>query len=216
MNRQIEVDNPVSFGYKCAWLAIRTLDIQDVIAKLRLTDVYPSTWKKGIEDAYQGRVFITPIIKEWALVVSTNLPWPDPRDNDDACTHLLLHLGLFFPEVQYFSTHRVVNAHAWARVVDGKIVRQYAYIGDQGVVYWNKGVETPEEVQMRIEQEEEDRRYAEEESEEWEDETGIGYFIPREGTVMRMASIWSINPTTISSLNISSSYGYVGTFKETY
>ena len=48
-------------------------------------------------------------------------------------------------EVQYFGTHRIVELNAWARVVDGMLVRQYADVGESLQTLWAYGPETPEE-----------------------------------------------------------------------
>jgi tetratricopeptide (TPR) repeat protein len=46
-------DRPVKFGYKQTWLAIREVDSQAVVNALGLEDTRVSTWKEGIERAYE-------------------------------------------------------------------------------------------------------------------------------------------------------------------
>ena len=65
--RSPKPDKPVSFGYKCAWYAMRTNDTDAVVAALRLDGVVASTWKEGVKAAYAGRVFVTPPLGGWTL-----------------------------------------------------------------------------------------------------------------------------------------------------
>jgi hypothetical protein len=59
----VQADSPVPFGYKCAWLAIRTENSQAVVHALGLQNVRKSGWQSGIDAAYSGDVFVTPPIK---------------------------------------------------------------------------------------------------------------------------------------------------------
>jgi hypothetical protein len=61
MSHLAEADDPVPFGYKCSWLVIRSTDPQQVIDALGLVDTHPSGWHDGIEAAYSGNVFVTPM-----------------------------------------------------------------------------------------------------------------------------------------------------------
>ncbi len=214
MNHTVEADAPVPFGYKCSWLAIRSPDPQQVIVALDLVDTRPSSWQAGVEAAYHGNVFVTPVVRGWVLVVSMNLPWPERDDHPDACTDFLLSLGRHFPDVQFFATHRVVETHAWARVANGVIVRQYACSGEQGEVHWDYGVETAEETRLRLQQEDYFKSFDAEEQAEWEaEESAITTFMPSESDVMHIASLWSIDPTALDTLDLEPSFGYVGVFR---
>src|SRR5262245_13351295 len=70
----VQADSPVPFGYKCAWLAIKTDDPQAVVEALGLKNVRKIGWEKGIAAAYGGEVFVTPPIKGWVLAASFSLP----------------------------------------------------------------------------------------------------------------------------------------------
>ncbi len=186
----VEPDYPVSFGYKCAWLAIRTQDPETVVASLGLTGVRKSGWKQGIEAAYKGAVFVTPATKGWVLVVSFSLPEIADKTREDRLSPLIKTLGKEFSDVQYFGTHRVVEYHGWARVVKGKIVRQYAYLGERGETLCNEGKPTEEETKLGL----------------IYDESKF----PEEEDVMELAGAWSINPTTLEELKSEKGVGFLG------
>ena len=192
-------DRPQSFGYKCAWLAVRTDSPAAVAAALGLDAATPSTWAEGIAGAYDGRVFVTPQLHGWILAVGTSLPDTGDAHNPDRITPVLLRLGQQFPDVQYFGTHRVVDWHAWARVVAGRFVRKFAYVGDQGVVIWQYGALTPEETQLGL-------------------LFSAGAIenspFPDEQNVTDLAGLWSIDPTTLEDLDLPPSVGVLGVYPQ--
>jgi hypothetical protein len=128
----VDTDYPESFGYKCLWLAFRTENPEAVVEALRLGDVRMCAWKQGIDSAYHGKMFVTPAIRGWVLAASVSLPDIRSSKSDDSVSVMLMELGKRFPDVQCYGTHRVVEYHGWARVISGKIVRQYAYLGERG------------------------------------------------------------------------------------
>jgi hypothetical protein len=65
---------PLPFGRTCGWLAIRADRPEDVIAALPLAGARPADWRTGVRAAYEGRVFVTPPLDGWVLVLSTRLP----------------------------------------------------------------------------------------------------------------------------------------------
>ncbi len=185
-------DDPAPFGYKCAWLAVRTDDPKLVATCLGLSNVKPSTWVAGIDAAYQGEVFLTPILKDWVLAASVALPEFNLKGQEDRLSTLLADLGKAFPDVQYFATHRVVEYHGWARVIDGKFVRKYAFVGDRGETKRNEGDLSSEEKKLGL-------IYGDAKS-------------PREEDVMSLARLWSIDPSTLDTQGFAKSSGFVGQF----
>ncbi len=188
-------DEPESFGYKCAWLAIRTTDMSSVARALGIKQTEPGTWSEGIRAAYEGKVFITPPLGPWVLAVSISLPDSGQPGAQDHASPLIERLGKSFPEVQYFGTHRVVEWHAWARVVNGSVVRKFAYVGDQGEVPWEFGSPTPEEAALGP-------AYSRQ-------EVDAGSF-PDETYVMALAARWSIDPSTLEEQNFGRGLGLIG------
>ena len=65
-----------SFGYKCAWIAVRTDSPLTVATALGLRNLRPSSWEEGIAAAYRyepkvilsRHAFLTPPIDGWALL----------------------------------------------------------------------------------------------------------------------------------------------------
>jgi hypothetical protein len=53
-----------------------------------------------------------------------------------------------FDDVQFFGSHRVVDFVAWARAVNGRPIRVFAWSGSDGEVLANFGEQTPEEAKL--------------------------------------------------------------------
>jgi len=185
-----EPDNPVSFGYKCSWLAIRSEDADAVVGAIGLKDVRKCGWKEGIDSAYRDRVFVAPAINGWVLVVGFSLPEVVAAGKLDQLSELLQELGRKFSDVQYFGTHRVVGYQAWARAVNGKITRCYAFLGESGETLRNEGRPTDEETKLGL----------------VFDESNF----PDESDVMNLAGAWSINPTTLEEMQVEKRVGHLG------
>jgi hypothetical protein len=165
-----------NFGYKNAWLALRAAT-EDVV-RVVVADAIRAEWGEGIQVAYEWpnnsygeRVFISPPLDGWVLCVGTAL-------HVFSDSHPLRFGGLvrqlattLDTEVQYFSTHRVSEVHAWARATPAGLARAFSYADG----------ETVTEVGLRTEAEAE-----------------VGEF-PSEDDVMRVARAWSIDPSALES-----------------
>ena len=131
------------------------------------------------------------------------LPQPLGKSFIDKTTPLLLDLGREFIELQYYLASPAIDHFAWARVIDGKLVRAFA-IGDEGVV-WNKGKPGKEEKAMGLKLFElrgvRGRRG---------DAGNEIILYPTEEHVMRLASKWSIDPTRISDVRTDAALGWIG------
>jgi hypothetical protein len=141
-------DRPAAFGYKMAWLAVRSRDTAAVVEELGLIAPQACNWRSGIGTVYDNRlgndhIFVSPPVNGWTFVVGLALPYPVGRTFVDKCTPLLDRLGSRFVEVQYFFAYPPVDLFAWARLLEGRVVRAFA-ITDTGIV-WNKGRTTKEE-----------------------------------------------------------------------
>ncbi len=188
-------DKPVPFGYQMAWLAIRSRDTAAVMDALGLDAGQPSNWNSGIGTVYdprlgQNHVFISPPVNGWTFVVGLPLPQPMGRSFADKAMPLLLDLGDHFVEVQLFMAFPPVDLFAWARMIDGRLVRAFA-IGDDGII-WNKGKTTKEERALGLKLFElrgvRDRRG---------DAGGPLILHPTEDHVMQVAQRWSLDPTKL-------------------
>jgi len=99
-----------------------------------------------------------------------------------------------FPEVAYFSTHRVVEWHAWARAVKGKVVRRFAWLGESGATFWNEGKPTAAELQVGL---------------HFPIRPGSAT-LPDEEQVLALAAVWSINPMTPEAYDAAPGSGWQG------
>jgi hypothetical protein len=172
----------MSFGYKTAWIAARSTDAARVIRALDLRGTAPSTGEAGVDASYEDhdagygrKVFVTRPIDGWTLAVSTGFfrhADDNPPSFGDWIARLSAELGC---EVQYFSTHRVVETHCWARAVDGELQRAYGYSGASGEVMVDFGEKTEEEAE--------------------------DLSLPDEGDVMTLAGQWSVDPSVLADIS---------------
>jgi hypothetical protein len=200
-------DRPAEFGYKMAWLAVRTRDTAALLDALGVVNPTPCNWSSGVGTVYdnaQGanRVFVTPPVNGWTFVVGLALPYPVGRNFVDTCMPLLVGLGSRFIEVQYFFAYPPIDVFAWARMIDGRLVRAFA-IGDEGII-WRKGRPTREERSLGLKLFEfrglKGRRG---------DAGGEIMLHPTEEHVMRLASKWSLDPTKLDREACLPGIGYI-------
>ncbi len=202
-----EPDSPAAFGYQMAWLALRTRDTGAALDALGLDAYEPCNWSSGIGTVYdaklgQSHVYVTPPVNGWTFVVGLPLPHPASRGYVDKLTPLLVSLGGCFIEVQYFFAYAPLDLFAWARVLDGRLVRAFA-AGDEGVI-WSKGKTTKEERALGLKLFElrgvKGRRG---------DAGGELILHPTEDHVMRLAHRWSQDPTKLDGLPPGPTSGYI-------
>lgn len=167
-------DEPVDFGFKQHWLAIKTTDTQKVAEALGAKQVYPCNWKKGIALAYRKAPYITPPIDGWTLVVNSDLLIDEGRDKEREIQELN-RLSKLFGEAQFFVTHRIVEYHYWAKSINGVLTRAFGYLGETGENTLIHGNPTDIEQELSVEN-----------------------TFPDEEMVMKIAEAWSIDPTKIS------------------
>ena len=204
----VEPDAPHPFGYRMAWLAIRTRDTGAVVQSLGLETPAVANWKTGLGAVYDPtlgdtHVFVSPPVNGWTLVAGMALPSPMSRRFVDKSVPFLLELGDRFVEVQYFCSYTEFDFFAWARVIEAKMVRAFA-INDEGVI-WNKGRPTKEERAMGLKLFElrgvRGRKG---------DAGGEILLYPTESHMMQLAGKWSLDPTTLSAAKASPANGVIG------
>ncbi len=187
-----EIDNPVDFGYKIVWIAVKTNNKQRLSEILNFKNTKPSNWKSGIENAYENSVYITPQIGEWTLAVGMKLISGDTKENIEELEILLNKLSLEFGEAQFFGNHRVVEYHNWMKSINGKTERIYAYIGERGENI--KVIGNPSEIEKDLNLFNSFSKEAENEN-YWDREDLI---FADEELVMKIAENWSVNPTKLT------------------
>ncbi len=203
----VEPDHPAAFGYDMAWLAVRTRDTEAVVSALTLQDPQRCNWNSGIGTVYdaglgENHVYVSPPVNGWTFVVGLPLPHPSTSAFVDKCTPLLVSLGGRFVEVQYFFSYPPIDMFAWARMVDGRLLRAFA-AGDEGVI-WNKGKTSREERALGLKLFElrgvRGRRG---------DAGGEIILHPTEDHVMRLALRWSLDPTRLNTSSANPGLGYI-------
>src|SRR3954451_5848153 len=110
--RQILMDHP------CTWLAVKGKNSKRVQRALGLHDAIPCSWEQGLTEAQHHKLFVSPPVNGWILVVGSGLPEPD--DDVDKCFFFLRQCSRKLGHVQYYSVNRVLNHHAWALLDDGQ------------------------------------------------------------------------------------------------
>lgn len=181
-------DTPLRFGYKSTWICVRSSSPEDVIAKLGLKNAVKCSWKYGFEYLNEG-AFVSPVLDGWVLVIG----W-----GDDIITEAparLSEVGAMFPEVQYFSSHRVADYYAWVKFVDGVKVRSYCYCGGEGEVYENIGELTPEEKALGLD------HLIPSTDADWDE-----YEFSDEEDVSAVAAGWGIDPLGVDRYPASTGY----------
>jgi hypothetical protein len=201
-------DRPAGFGYRMAWLAVRSRDTRAVLDELGLIGAEPCNWKSGIGSVYDDQlgddhVFVSPPVNGWTFVVGLALPHPVGRAFADKCMPLLVRLGKRFVEVQYFFAYPPIDVFAWARLLEGRVVRAFA-ITDSGVV-WNRGRATREERALGLKLFDfrgvRGRRG---------DAGGEIILYPTEEHVLRLAERWSLDPTQLDNADVAApGLGYI-------
>ena len=207
-SKQTQPDRPSPFGYKIAWLAMGTEEADAVAIALGMTASRMAPWVEGVAAAYDSSsVFVTPPLAGWTLAAGVSL---FPPDNTTTCVKPLLErLSLAFGDAQYFCTHRVVEAHIWARAVEGQLVRGYGWVGDQGVTVWDEGTQTQEERDLGFRFF--DERCSEVGQRDYWAQTDLTF--PNENCVMRLAGRWSIDPSTLDEQFTAPGLGVLGEFR---
>lgn len=136
---------PVLYETPNRWLAIKCDYPQAIQAALDLHRPTPCSWEQGLAGVREDKLFISPPVKGWILVIGTRLP--DPADDVDFVFRFVLHLSRTFGEVQYFSANRAISSHAWVKAERARILRAYAWAG---TTIWNQGVPTDAERELDL------------------------------------------------------------------
>ena len=174
-----------------AWIAVRTTDTAALLQALPVHQAQQCSWQQGVAGAYGQTLFVTPAVGDWTLVAGITLPFLDSPAAVKEAEALLLPLSRTFGEAQYFSSHRIVEAHGWMKAVAGTLVRAYAYVGERGETVVATGTRTPAEPLTLLNTLSADAQ------------KDTAYFerpdltSPDEELVMQVAAQWSVDPTTI-------------------
>ncbi len=171
---QIVPDKPVPFGYKTSWLCVKANSPGEVIEKVGLKNPRACNWNDGV---YGGKgVLVSPVLDGYVLVVNWGM------DVLDTAPENLDELAKKFSELQFFSTHRVAEYHAWVKYAGGEMIRGYGWCGDIGEMLLNKGAVTPEETELGL------TNLLPDSKADWGN-----YDFPDEQNVLDIAAAWGID-----------------------
>ena len=134
-----------TFEHPHRWLAIKAVNPSVVQAALRLHHPTSCSWEEGLAEAHDDKLFISPPISGWVLVVGSGLP--EPAEDSDKCYHFLAALSRKLGHIQYFTISRVVNYHGWVLMERGNVYRAYAWAGE---TLWNQGPVTAAEKDLEM------------------------------------------------------------------
>jgi hypothetical protein len=169
-----------SFGFKCGWLAIRSVEPEEVGRALQLREVKQTAWPDGLaavaawpQKQALKPVFVCPAVDGWVLCPFSLALASLEQFNFE-------QLSRRFGETQRFLTFSVTDLHQWERWVDGGLVRRFGAEADD--LLFEIGEQPEEETQVR------------------RSHPGAGTDAPRladEDMVLAMAGRWSISPMTL-------------------
>ncbi len=181
------------------WLAIKSRNVHAVQAALALQDVKPCFWADGLAGSSGQKLFISPPVSGWVLVMGPALP--NPCDDEDAAFRFLLQLSRKVGQVQLFSAGGIFNQHAWVRVDMGRVLRAYAW---SGKTLWNQGEVTGAETELGMKC----YNYG---------QSSVASFLGRADSgaanadkVHLLAARWSLDPDEIDDQFIEHALGIVG------
>lgn len=191
----------ISFGPKTAWIAARGASPEAVIAALSLRDVRRVPWGEGAEAAYRTDdriVFVTTPVDGWVLAFGWALMDQAEEDAAQFARDVADWARRLDTEVVYFTSHRVVELHGWARARPAGRDRAFLYIGERGETVVDEGPPTAEEVELGYA-----RFDAERAGDEWRP--------PDEDVVFALAARWSVDPSSLEPRSIDVGEGWMGT-----
>jgi hypothetical protein len=176
---------PALFDQPRRWLAIKGSNPLSVQQALGLHHPTQVSWEEGLGEAREeDKLFISPPVGGWILVMGQGLP--DPGEDVDQCFHFIVTISRKLGQVQFYNANRALNHHAWVLAERGRILRAYAWAGD---TVWNQGQITAAERDLKMAC--------------FDYGTDRGDFVLKDSLfmnaekVIRLAAIWSIDPTAI-------------------
>jgi len=131
--------------YPCRGMAIKTRQPTAVLQALQITKATPCTWEEGLARSFERKLFVSPPVNGWIVVLGAALP--DPAADVDVCFRFLTNLSRKLGHVQFFNMNRNLCHHAWAVLEKGEVLRAYAW---GGATLWNQGQITPAEIDLEL------------------------------------------------------------------
>jgi hypothetical protein len=185
-------DAPIAF-FDLSRLAVRAAPPEAVLAALDLSDQVPVTWRHGVNavcgeywdfqapsQAFLSRVFITPEVNSWRMVLGGCLGGTDQEHPGMDVAGYCRRLSVEFGEAHAFTTQGRMDWYSWCLARGGIVYRQFFW-ADSPLV--DEGAPTQVEARSREE--------AAGQSRGWR---------PSEGVVMAIAGECSIDPSRLQTM----------------
>jgi hypothetical protein len=181
------------------WMAVKCSNIHKVQSALGIHNPTPCPLHEGFARLPERKLFISPPVKGWILVVGNVLP--DASEDIDKLYHFLTKTARDLGSIQYFSANRVLNHHTWVRIENERIYRAYSWAGE---TLWNQGDRTAAENDLEL------KCY------EYGDAPLPFPFTARDSHVantekiMQLAARWSVDPMVITNQPLRATVGISG------
>ncbi|HWF18382.1 MAG TPA: hypothetical protein VG754_03910 [Verrucomicrobiae bacterium] len=181
------------------WLAIKNRNLLAVQSALAVHNAKPCSCLEGLSGDGEQKLFISPPISGWILVIGSALP--DPCEDVDACFRFLLEVSRKLGHVQFFFANAMLNYHAWAQADGGHINRGYAWAGR---TLWTQGAMTSAESDLGM------RCF------DYSDPADVPTFSAPDAScnnsdkVHLLAARWSVDPEDLDERLIEHEWGIVG------
>lgn len=186
-----DADHPDSsiwfFDRPNRWLAVKCSNILKVQTALALNNPTPCPLHEGFARLNDRKLFISPPVKGWILVVGNSLP--DAADDVDKLYHFLMRVARELGSIQYFSANRVLNHHAWVRIENERVYRAYAWAGE---TLWDEGTRTAAENELEL------KCYAYGDAPLPFPFTARDSHVANTDKVMQLAARWSVDPLSVT------------------
>lgn len=138
----------IDFYHKATWLRVKSNDSIAVQVEIDRILAQMDRFAPSRQSVSEKWVFTT--VEEWILVSSYDLPSPEEYQGSQQLEQLLQLLSSRFGEVHYFAHYQTVHYYAWAKAINGHLIRAYAYISTKEDPLWEEGRLTPEEIQLDL------------------------------------------------------------------
>jgi hypothetical protein len=148
-----------SVFWDISWLAVPGADAADLLTILELSEPTPATWHRGIAAirgdfwdfeadlrAHLARVFLTPPVRGWRLVIGGWFGGSEGDERLEAITQICRILSRRYGQAHAFTTQGRMDFYAWILARDGEVLRHFVW--DGGVVV-DEGAPVPAEQRPR-------------------------------------------------------------------
>lgn len=168
-----------------------------LVRQLGLRTVLPANWGAGLAEVEQEGVFVTSAVEGHVFAVGADLGLRCGGDAERIAA-LVSRLSATFGRVVWFQTHDAAEVHGWMLADRGELVRGYAFVGDEGHVFWHGDVTDAErDLGCFLD---DPRDSSDDEIKWWPDSRIVG----------ALAAAWSVDPTRIEARNAAPALGSCG------